>query len=1046
MLLVLTAAGYAHAGPGIYINDGQDVNCTVLPDGSTAVPYAIQPGNPQQVSTPLQGVGNVSMYNAADVGLTSSYNPCNSRTTASSEAHDKQTNRTLFYGDKNHTASETENGAKNLTLGGRLDVNSGIIGLGDRGTNGTNATNSIRIGTGVTLDDANKQTNSIAIGVDTMATKASATALGAKAKAQLENSVALGSGSTTEVHASGVESATIGSVTYGGDANKFAGSTNIAAGDQVSIGSANNERQIKHVAAGAITASSTDAINGSQLFYVTQGLQNQIGAASTHYYSVKPTGSESIKTSNYNNDGAKGNWSLAAGVWAQATADDATAVGGKKAKALAKQSLAVGSDTKAEGVSSIAIGGDDLKFLKQASIDYYKVLTGDAGFHKDTFIDTHAKGEAAVAMGVQAQATGDWSMTLGVKSETDAKSAVALGTGAKGRAEGVVALGAGSVADRAARAAGATTSSTATVADGNVYANDNASDTAKAAVSATVKQVAGAPLGAVSVGNADNTRQITHVAAGTEDSDAVNVAQLKAVAEATATTTLLVGDGKVNTPAAGNKNKLATAGDIANAINNSGFQATAGGNLASGSTATATTVKPGQKVTFAAGDGLTVEQKVDTDGNQRYTYALAQDINLGANGSVKTGATQMDNNGITIDASTPTNPTNTVSLSSSGLNNGGKKISNVAAGTADTDAVNKGQLDAAINNVSTVANKGWDIGNGTSAAVGTVKPGKKVDFVAGNGSTKVDVTQDATSGNFKVTVSAAPGALQYTGTNNAAGTNTPNADQFTPTDQVTLVGGASNTSGVTVNNVASAELSATSKQAVNGSQLHATNQDVANNAVNIAKGINFGGTTGSNNYRLGDTIRVEGDNNITSTTVAGGAQLALNPNLNVTSVTTTDAAGNKTVTNGSGVTITPASGNPVSLTTDGLNNGDNKITNVAAGTAGTDAVNVSQLNQALGSISGVNTANFTALNNKVNEVAADAKAGTAAAMAVAGLPQAYLPGKSMMAVGGSVYRGESGYAIGYSTISDGGNWIVKGTATGNSRGHYGATVAVGYQW
>ena len=148
-----------------------------------------------------------------------------------------------------------------------------------------------------------------------------------------------------------------------------------------------------------------------------------------------------------------------------------------------------------------------------------------------------------------------------------------------------------------------------------------------------------------------------------------------------------------------------------------------------------------------------------------------------------------------------------------------------------------------------------------------------------------------------------------------------------------------------------------------------------------------------------------------------------------------------------GITITaPTSGNKVSLTSSGLNNGGNKITNVAEGTAGTDAVNVSQLNQALSAIAGPNTANFTALNNKVNEVAADAKAGTAAAMAVAGLPQAYLPGKSMMAVGGGVYRGESGYAIGYSTISDGGNWIIKGTATGNSRGHYGATAAVGYQW
>ena len=249
------------------------------------------------------------------------------------------------------------------------------------------------------------------------------------------------------------------------------------------------------------------------------------------------------------------------------------------------------------------------------------------------------------------------------------------------------------------------------------------------------------------------------------------------------------------------------------------------------------------------------------------------------------------------------------------------------------------------------------------------------------------------------------------------------------------------TKPTTLANVAAGTLSATSTEAVNGSQLHATNQ-------NVAKGINFGGTTGSNNYQLGATINVKGDGNITSTTVAGGAQLALNPNLNVTSVTTTDNAGNKTVTNGSGVTITPAGagGRSVSLTTGGLDNGGNKIANVADGTAATDAVNVGQLRYALGAVAGNNTAIINAMDNKINQVSADAKAGTAAAMAVAGLPQAYLPGKSMMAVGGSVYRGESGYAIGYSTISDGGNWIIKGTATGNSRGHYGATAAVGYQW
>ena len=126
-----------------------------------------------------------------------------------------------------------------------------------------------------------------------------------------------------------------------------------------------------------------------------------------------------------------------------------------------------------------------------------------------------------------------------------------------------------------------------------------------------------------------------------------------------------------------------------------------------------------------------------------------------------------------------------------------------------------------------------------------------------------------------------------------------------------------------------------------------------------------------------------------------------------------------------------------------------QIQNVAAGVVSatsTDAINGSQLyhtNQAI--LNGVN-GNLANLGARIGQVEDAANAGTAAAMAMAGLPQAYLPGKSMMAVGGSVYRGESGYAIGYSTISDGGNWIVKGTATGNSRGHYGATAAVGYQW
>ena len=159
---------------------------------------------------------------------------------------------------------------------------------------------------------------------------------------------------------------------------------------------------------------------------------------------------------------------------------------------------------------------------------------------------------------------------------------------------------------------------------------------------------------------------------------------------------------------------------------------------------------------------------------------------------------------------------------------------------------------------------------------------------------------------------------------------------------------------------------------MNGSQLFATNQNVADNAANIAKGINFGGTTGSKNYALGDTINVKGDSNIISETVAGGAQLKLADEISVKTVNADTfkagdtvmnndgmkvgdkvalnkdglTAGN-TVVNNDGVTIAaPTENNPnnqVKLSPVGLNNGGQRITNVAPGKDGTDAANVNQL-------------------------------------------------------------------------------------------------------
>lgn len=218
-----------------------------------------------------------------------------------------------------------------------------------------------------------------------------------------------------------------------------------------------------------------------------------------------------------------------------------------------------------------------------------------------------------------------------------------------------------------------------------------------------------------------------------------------------------------------------------------------------------------------------------------------------------------------------------------------------------------------------------------------------------------------------------------------------------------------------------------------------------NQAVNIAnslndtvsKGINIGADNGPVVKReLGDTVTVTGDSNIRTKTTSTGVKVALNQNINLGENGSVNT-GNTTV-NSHGVIINEGP----SMTRSGFNAANNRITNVAPGINNTDAVNVGQLNNVVSNV-GKSIQN---LNNRINHVEKNANAGIAEAMATAGLPQAYLPGKSMMAIGGGSYSGETGYAIGYSTISDNGRWMFKGTGSGNSRGNYGGTLGVGYQW
>ncbi len=213
--------------------------------------------------------------------------------------------------------------------------------------------------------------------------------------------------------------------------------------------------------------------------------------------------------------------------------------------------------------------------------------------------------------------------------------------------------------------------------------------------------------------------------------------------------------------------------------------------------------------------------------------------------------------------------------------------------------------------------------------------------------------------------------------------------------------------------------------AVNVDQLQNSGWNLDSKAVAGSSGKVISGNVSPSKVKMDETVNIDAGNNIEIT--RNGKNIGI-----ATSMTPQFSS----VSLGAG-----ADAPTLSVDGDALNVGskkDNKpvrITNVASGVKEGDVTNVAQLKGVAQN-----------LNNRIDNVDGNARAGIAQAIATAGLVQAYLPGKSMMAIGGGTYRGEAGYAIGYSSISDGGNWIIKGTASGNSRGHFGASASVGYQW
>ena len=374
-----------------------------------------------------------------------------------------------------------------------------------------------------------------------------------------------------------------------------------------------------------------------------------------------------------------------------------------------------------------------------------------------------------------------------------------------------------------------------------------------------------------------------------------------------------------------------------------------------------------------------------------------------------------------------------------GLDNGGNKITNVAAGTAPTDAVNKSQLDQAAAAATTTVTAGDNIKvtpsdnpNGSKnyevslkdqvtlgsdpkkqiaidGNAGTIKAGDKVEIDGDKGTIKVG--KDGQDG---VSITGPDTANGIDGKVGIAGKDGKDAVSMSGKDgvgHIGLNGKDGHSADISVEkgdpDIEGNEITRIKYQDENGKTHQVATKD---------DGMKYGGDSGAViNKKLNEQVNVIGG-------ITDASKLTTEDNLGVVSdgtgnlkvrmakdlkgletVTTKDAAGNTTVVNGGGVTITPASGNAVSLTKDGLNNGGNTITNVGPGVNGTDAVNVNQLKGAT-----------DGLANAINSVAGETQRVGAHAAAMSALkPIQYDPLEPTQVMAGiGNYRGETAAALG----------------------------------
>ena len=680
---------------------------------------------------------------------------------------------------------------------------------------------------------------------------------------------------------------------------------------------------ITNVANGAVSATSSDAINGSQLYSTNKYIADALGGdAEVNADGTITAPTYTIANTDYNNVGealdALDNNAL---LWDE----DAGAYNASHDGNASKITNVAAGDLST--TSTDAVNGSQLNATNILVTQNSQMINQLAGNTSETYIEDNGAGINYVRTNDNglafndASASGIGATAVGYNAVASGESSVAIGQGSSSTVDTGIALGSSSVSSRVITKGSRDTS----VSEEGVVIGYDTTD--------------GELLGALSIGDDGKYRQIINVADGSEAHDAVTVRQLQNAIGAVATTPTKY--YHANSTA---EDSLAVGED----------------SLAMG----AKTIVNGN-----AGIGIGLNTLVLADAingiaigsNARANHA--DSIAMG-NGSQTTRGAQTNYTAYNMDA-----PQNSVGEFSVGSEDGQRQITNVAAGSADTDAVNVSQLkvtdERVAQNTQNISNLNNQVTN-LDTRVTNIENG--IGDIVTTGSTKYFKTNtDGADANAQGKDSVAIGSGSIAAADNSVALGTGSV-----ADEENTISVGSSTNQRRITNVA-AGVNAT--DAVNVSQLKSSE----------AGGVRY------------DT-KADGSIDYSTITLGGG------------------------------------------------NSGTTRISNVSAGVNNNDAVNYAQLKQSVQETKQYTDQRMVEMDNKLSKTESKLSGGIASAMAMTGLPQAYTPGASMASIGGGTYNGESAVALGVSMVSANGRWVYKLQGSTNSQGEYSAALGAGIQW